>query len=889
MTPILLVKSQLLPSRLPILSSQILMAMMLLLTLLAGVQIALGQDQVVERFEAKFEQAEDINFDQWPDGWRRKKGRGFPIYSKVEIEPEFAEKPQGNRVLGLHLDGGSISVISKPFKVDSRFSFNAHAKIKTSTKPTHPCEAWYTVSFYDGENKLLSEFKSNRVRQKGQWKKVSIGPILPPSGDKVTAVVGLHLSPVHKTSLFGNAWFDDIWFARVPRVEISNESFFSVFAHDEPVKMKCRVSGLRHPQADVRLTLLDYDGAEIDNKSFELGIEGKSQSPLIRQQNPNDYEITWDLDNVKNLATRNRPGYYRLKVDLQEKGYDAISESKSFAVVTRAPEGLVSDYGWSVPEGNAIESPLAWKRLMQLANIGWLRIPVWHALDDEPTSAKIAALADELARENITLIGVMDHPPASNALLRIGESTDIAVLLRNEEAFKLAVSPVLTRLGLHVRWWQLGADNDHSLGDDIEASQKAKVVVKYFSQFGQHLRIGAPWMWLQKPPDLTTDSWDFMVYSDQLPMTAKELAGHLQSRTLEGIQSWISLQPLAADQYSLETRARDLISRIVTARRHRVPVSMMRPLDPKSGLFDETGSPTQLFVPWKVITSALNQSQYLGALQLPGDSTNHVFENSDQMMMFVWNDSAQEEHIYLGKNIRGVNLWGKPIDIQIKDGRHVIPVSNMPILVTGLAPELAKLRLGFQIDQHRLESVPSIDQPINIKFKNTFDVSLIGAFKLDQEQCFEKKYSLALRLPVGEEFDQTLRTRLSPDANAGKQMLRFDLELNSGEHQKFSVWRKMQVGDTDIEFQVAAKVNSSGRLEINATLINDSDKPVSFDCSLYLPQRRKKSIDFFSSSPGITQKQMVISDAEDLIGKTLLVRAREINGSRALNYLVEIK
>ena len=53
-------------------------------------------------------------------------------------------------------------------------------------------------------------------------------------------------------------------------------------------------------------------------------------------------------------------------------------------------------------------------------------------------------------------------------------------------------------------------------------------------------------------------------------------------------------------------------------------------------------------MPWRTTALALAGTEYLGSLQLPGGSTNHVFARGDDVVMVVWNDEPTEEVMYLG-------------------------------------------------------------------------------------------------------------------------------------------------------------------------------------------------------------------------------------------------
>jgi hypothetical protein len=62
-------------------------------------------------YRCDFEEADDINYDLWPDDWTRRSGRGYPKYIKVEIT-DVDPIAEGKRCLRMDLDGGAVSLYS---------------------------------------------------------------------------------------------------------------------------------------------------------------------------------------------------------------------------------------------------------------------------------------------------------------------------------------------------------------------------------------------------------------------------------------------------------------------------------------------------------------------------------------------------------------------------------------------------------------------------------------------------------------------------------------------------------------------------------------------------------------------------------------------------------
>ena len=78
-------------------------------------------------------------------------------------------------------------------------------------------------------------------------------------------------------------------------------------------------------------------------------------------------------------------------------------------------------------------------------------------------------------------------------------------------------------------------------------------------------------------------------------------------------------------------------------------IFLTRPFDSQSGVMQPDGTPGELFLPWRVTAAAITGSEYIGQMQLPGGSTNHVFARSGQAVMIVWNDKPTRELVGMAR------------------------------------------------------------------------------------------------------------------------------------------------------------------------------------------------------------------------------------------------
>ena len=127
---------------------------------------------------------------------------------------------------------------------------------------------------------------------------------------------------------------------------------------------------------------------------------------------------------------------------------------------------------------------------------------------------------------------------------------------------------------------------------------------------------------------------------------------------------------------------------------------------------------------------------------------------------------------------------------------------------------------------------------------------------------------------------------LGTNATSGPQKIRLDFNLSADRTYRFSVYREIQVGLGDIELELESHLDEHGDLIVDQHLTNKTDKRVSFNCLLYVPDRRRERRQVFDLARGRQTTRFVIRDGEELIGLTLGLRAEEIGGARVLNHRI---
>ena len=129
------------------------------------------------------------------------------------------------------------------------------------------------------------------------------------------------------------------------------------------------------------------------------------------------------------------------------------------------------------------------------------------------------------------------------------------------------------------------------------------------------------------------------------------------------IPAWIQAESGCArkSEAARTARASAFVHRLVNAKLNGADaIIVAKPFNDENGLMRADGMPAELLLPWRTTAAMLGGAQYLGQMQLPNDSPNHVFLRPDgQVVMVVWNREPTREVLYLGDNVQQIDMLGR--------------------------------------------------------------------------------------------------------------------------------------------------------------------------------------------------------------------------------------
>lgn len=846
------------------------------------------QPDAVEVFHCGFEPSADEDYDGWPDHWTRKRGPAYPGYQQVQISEENA--PEGASCLRMTLNGGAVQVSSPKIEVASMFSYVLEGYLKTEGLVND--DAYMSMVFMDAKGQPLGTFESQHFKLVREWMKIQLGPVTAPSDKAQWAVIELHVEPRGTPDLKGVIWFDDIWLGRLPRISLSTNSLCNVYSADStnPPEITCQVSGILERDPVMSFELLDCSSQSLSRHSRRLEGQVVAQksskaSTLLGTTITKDVGFAGTAHWTPEIK---EPGYYRVRVVMSGQAGVILERETRLAVLPPlAPPPAHGEFGWCLPDGDHPLSLAALSQLLPQVGINWVKFPVWSTGDSNERLDQLMNFSERLGRRGVQVVGVLDRPPPE-VQNHLGETTTLLaadVFSTSADVWYPSLEPIMTRLSLQMKWWQLGLDDDISFVGYPNLQQRIADVKKTLRRFGQRIFLGFGWRIINADPDDSQPPWDFLSYGANPQLTDAELSTYLAVHSGHSTKRWLSIEPLSRRDYSMETRASDLIRRMVAARMDGADaVFIARPFDDDCGLMGADGTPGELFLPWRTAAAALSGTEYLGSLRLPGGSTNHVFSRGNQVMIVLWNATPCDEAIFLGDDARQIDVWGREQPLVTGDHGPVFHVGPLPSLLMGASEPIVRWNLDFTFSQPRMASMFGVPHENEFVVKNFFPQGVGGEVKLLTPESWKTYPRITkFKLGAGEELRQPFTITLPFDATAGRHEVRVDVRIEGDRACQFSIYRSLEVGFGDVELEVSSHLNAQGELEVEQKFTNHEQEPVSFKCMLFAPERRRLVAQVIRLGQAQETKVYRFPHGSDLVGKTLLLRAEEINGHRILN------
>jgi hypothetical protein len=838
-------------------------------------------------FYCDFGRSWDVNYDLWPDTWQRKLGPGLPHYIDVQLQND--ETAVAGRCLTASINGGGVLLHSRPEVVSDKFSYLLEAKLRISN--LQHSQVQLRIEFCDEQRQVLQTNASQWYRTTKGWTKVRIGPIHPKGNNIRLARIILQVQEGEHVDLDGTVSLDDVWLARMPKMVVESNSPFNVYTEPGEIKVTCKLSGILEKDPDIHFELLDASSQRLDDETRKL--EGQ----LINERMTRASDIislsTERIPGFEGNTEWHPPitdyGFYQVRVTMRSSKGVMSRHVISIAVVPPLNRPQQGEFGWSLA---GYHLPLSYDQLTVLlprVAIHWLKLSIWYDATQGDQGDQLVHLTERLSTKDIEVVGVVDQPPKSSDLhQQVSASTSVADLMSlNPTSWLPSLDPVVTRLSMRVHWWQLGKDRDTSFTGFSQIEDEIGMLRDQMFRFGQDIRLGIGWQWPNGRGMGKPATWDFQQYSANPALSNEELANYLQMPRRPEVDRWVLIEPLSNAAYDLPARVHDLVGQMLTAKIHGADaIFLADPFNDDHGLMTSDGTPGELLLPWRTTASMLGGTKHIGSIQLPGGSENHIFKAANgNVVMVVWNRTPTREILYLGEDIRVIDVWGRGKKPKNQAHRQIIHANALPIFVDGLNPYIAQWRMQVRFGQQNIPSVFGKAHANSLHLQNQFPQGAGGEVRIIVPKRWQTvPQEIPFKLAAEESEDLPFEITLPFSANSGKRPIRLDFNMSVDHEYQFSVFRSLDVGVGDVEIEVQARLDQDGVLNVEQRLANRSGELVDLKCLLYAPGRRRQRRQIFRLGDNIVNTTYRYPNGEDLLGAEFWLRIEELGGSRVLNH-----
>lgn len=916
-------------------------------------------------YRCDFGEEWDIDYDGWPDRWVRNSGPENPHYVSIGIQED--SEVEGGHCLRVDLDGAAASIQSAPIRVISRFSYSLTAKLKN--EELKHSTAYLTFDLCNSAGQVVQSVRSDSFSTTNGWIRVHIPPVEPRDASTDHAVIGLHVVRGLRGDLKGRVSLTDLRVFREPRIDVTTNNPCNVYIDRNDVAIECALSGIREQRPMIEFRLLDGTNKELQHE--ELPLEGRLIENLAgKRKGSTNAEEPEGYEGV--LKWRPKiPDYGFYRVVIRMKGTEAGAEAGTAAkenpkanaqesladrqvdivVVPPLPMPEEGEFGWSIPNGNEPLSLSVLSKLLPKVGINWAKVPVCYDTSKGDNGDEMMRFIEMLSASNIDVVGVVTRQADKASAGKKGQvSRELSmgdVLSQDYTAWSTALEPVITRLALRVRWWQLGRDYDATLFGMPELNERVEELRTALFRFGQDVHIGFCGDWDAEETYPGDVKWDFVQLAMQSYPTDKELESLLAKPRQNSALRWIVIDPpyvadfqpppseldaavcsptiphLAGAAFLVPAwilsemdmprkaeatriaRSSAFVHRLVNAKLSGADgIMIAKPFNDENGLMQANGFPAELLLPFRTTAAMISGAKYLGRMRLPNKSPNHVFLRPDgQVVMMLWNQEPTKEVLYLGENVQQVDLLGRATAAPRRRREQVLQAGPTPIFVLGLHEAITRWRMNVAFETNQVPSIFSRPHHNALAIKNYFPQGVGGTVKIVvlQEQEMNgltgrpdpasfaldrwiiEPPSATFQLAAGAGTQFPFDIKLK-SALYGAQPIRVDFTIEADERLEFSVYDEMNVGTDDITLDVRSRLDKDGNLVVDQRMINHTNRLADFKCNLRCRGLRPQRMQVYRLGQDMDLKVYRFQHGEELLGKEMMLDIEEVNGQRVIKY-----
>ncbi|MDR2762497.1 MAG: hypothetical protein LBB88_07860 [Planctomycetaceae bacterium] len=819
-------------------------------------------------FRTLFDRTADIDEDNWPDSWTRKRGIErniqFPDYIDMRIVENRSQF--GNNSLRISIEGGSAGAFSPKIKIRRGMCYTLSAFVSTENIVFN--DVFIFAAFYSkaGGDPIVT-VRSESIRQSNGWRKLEIGPFHA-DNDKIDSVsIGLLTTQTERRDFNAKIYFTNVEINESPNVKLSMRNEHHIFTSKSGIEVSCVMTGFDPDQDKIKFIIEDPFGRQIASREVEMIIGNRPASQFVVPKGDR-WSVFEGVATWSDLPI-NSTGFYRVRVETPKSYTDALRlpsgiffedslrNSKPLTFVVIDQSAIVQDgvFGWNLDDWSLRE--IYDRRLpLSLSGVSKLKIPAWISGDDVTQRRQFLQISETFTPLGMQLTGLLSPVPQSvREKIKIGRANAAAIFAIPPSTWTEAIQPTIQESSLLVKNWQLTGDDDLSLVNIENFERHFQDVRRNFDRKNLGLGLGVAWDWTLPFPFEKNDSTktgtvaginsiprDFIAIQTSDKMTAADLEQNLIASSKINVRKLISLSILPSGDYDLAERITDLVRKMTMGKVANVDaVFLSKPISDQSGVLNADATPNEIFLAWRTTSILLSGRDYLGQVKLPNRSKNYNFVDhfGGDAVMVIWNDAASEnepvvETLYLGEEVEIIDVWGRRMTPELEGRNQKIVVGQVPIFARGLDADIVRMRLGFKLERVEIPSRTNNEERIPFTFVN--DTKLPANVQFSVIEPRENTWRIKTPAPLVLDSDASGKSdfglTLNSQANTGLQKFRIDVTTIGANPRKFAVYDEIYIGDRDVRLEFSSRMNRRGDIEVTQAFINDGERERSYVCRL---------------------------------------------------------
>ncbi|MCG3179261.1 MAG: hypothetical protein BIFFINMI_01595 [Phycisphaerae bacterium] len=740
----------------------------------------------------------------------------------------------------------------------------------------------------------------------------------------------------------GCVWFDNVTIYRLPRVTLGTGQPGQMIPPGADASLTINVEGFPNQPLEAELLIRDAADRLIGHQLFTSGADDRSNERSFKWQTgklpAGLYRAALFLyaggarrAGLPPLLTRNLT-FVQLPGD---GGAPHVGRGGGFGLIVQAADGNIDE---------ASARLLADEQADALARLpaSLVKLPLWRGrmrLDQiEAADPWADQLIRRLSRQRLGLIATFGEIPeqlqqgaaTAGTAQRYGlPLTILDVFAGDPTVWRPYVAAQLARYAEQIRYWQIGQENTVAFAQDPRFSGTLRGVQREFRTLLTAPTFVATWPGLYSwrhglalqadlsaggPGKFPADIANIFLSNRLAPDTLGDYVEEFMD--LSETRPWATVQPLDADEYERLPRLADLAWRLVNA-----SAGLAEPLPPANVRGPRAGGALFLDAPWTVrelsgrqilepteelliyrtAADLLGGASFGGQMQLADGVVGLIFDRGEgDGVLAIRNEGGDPTapiELFLGENAQRVDLWGNrtPVkSVEMRTGtKQPITAGRYPFYLDHIDPRIARMRASFAMVP---AFVPSAYQKHvrKISFINPFNMPVSGKLTLH----FPANWNVRPRIipfsaQAGERIEREIEIRFPYNAEAGTKELLADMVLDADRAYRLQIASRFEFGLGDVGVRTLTQWLGDGNLLVTITVTNRSAEDaggLDMFCFVAAPGRPRQERVIAGLLPGATVvKSFRLDNAKEMIGQSLRVGLREVQGSRVVNYAVPVR